>query len=1111
MSMEKIGQLNIIQEIKSYNDNLALWLAETNEGDSCEVLTIKKNPDYELLLSRLIRNEILPLINQDMPGIQKIVQVDVDNANQLHYIVYQHYENLSPFDKPTLKALKNLLVGLDQLKKQNRFGFLFSNETIISNENTALLRFVGFFELFKQQNLLNTQSIAPEIKGNVRPNFQSDIFSVFSCFSNLLKENTDETLRKIFEKALQENRISRFSKYSEIIDELEKVIEPPTIIRPNGRLSIKVVVKQDDRDKFLSTLTEMNTGCYFLLDKDLSEGKGQITGQFSTKNFSGRFFADSENHIFIPVQHVKNNPLQRVIQQGFIAEYGFDFSPSKYFDSFRYLNEKWEQINTISELNKTKHDLVKKWQTLPDQEREFIEETAFKAKFLRREESKNNPTNIRFSLTNEFRNWELLKELKRTEVNLFIDDKILGKIHDYNPSACFLIIKDARITLDEIPEQGELSQDVRMETSQFKKQVEACKKFGGKDIVNPELCGILATPERVPVPKRIDIDHEKFRQEVINPNLRTDDTQREAVLEALHYKPVYLIQGPPGTGKTTVIVELIQQIIKQNSNAKILITSQSNLAVDNVLERLPESILFMRLASDEDRISRDIKEHSFQNKLKNWVRETQEKSDTFFNEYFQSTIRDKALVRFHNIFANLSPASENLFADFKNHLRVQSQHIKEIFGGTGNIKEVEKIFNEKLGREYQQLKMIQKDWFAFLSNADTGYGENKKSMLNDGSRELDLRTAFVKSVNVIGATCIHIASGLYNTINFRFDYVIMDESSKASPAESLVPINMGQNIILIGDHKQLPPVITREEAVKQKVKEKLEDNGLDIEKEFGESLFEKLITDFEVNTNLQNHLKMLDIQYRMPRHIGNLISRFFYDNKLKNPDLHNLPNFDKDKFHGLNFKRKSLFIMDTASSKEIEVPNSVIFISTSTEPSPNDNDDKFNRSNACNKNIIKSILDKLNTLYANNLQKEKPFTIGIIAGYRGQVSLLKDSIDLMKYGNFVLKNEEGRSEPLIEINTVDKFQGAERDIIIYDIVKSSKGSSSIGFLDDYRRVNVALSRAKRLLIIVGDSEYILKRATLNTNGKFKEFKLREITAELSKQGVVIKNFNEILE
>jgi superfamily I DNA and/or RNA helicase len=780
--------------------------------------------------------------------------------------------------------------------------------------------------------------------------------------------------------------------------------------------------------------------------------------------------------------------------------------------AFTISTDKWQQLNAITELNQTKQDLLKKWQTLPDQEREFIEENAFKAKYIEREESKNNPANIRFTLTNEFRNWDKLKELKRNEVNLSIDDKIIGKIQDYNPSDCFLVIKDAKITVDEIPEKGDLLQDVRMETSQFKKQVEACKKFENKDIVNPELCGILATPERIPEPNRIDIDYDGFIKQVINKNLKTDQTQREAVLEALHYKPVYLIQGPPGTGKTTVIVELIQQIISQNSNAKILVTSQSNLAVDNVLERLPENILFMRLAADEDRISNEIKEHSFQSKLKHWVKDTQENSTVFFQKHFQNKIKDKALVTFYNFYSNnIRIGNETAFGSFNNLLRMQNQYIKELFGNAKNFKEVEQIFNEKLGKEFQQLKTIQKDWFAFLSNADTDEGAKKKSMLNDGSNEIDLRTAFVKSVNVIGATCIHIASSQYSKINFRFDYVIMDESSKASPAENLVPINMGQNIILIGDHKQLPPVITREEAVKQKVKDKLEDNGLDIEKEFGESLFEKLITAFEANENLHSFIKMLDIQYRMPRQIGNLIGRFFYNGKLKNPDIKLLPNFDKDKFHELKFKKPTTSIFDTATDKEIEVPNSVAFVSTSNQSNPNDNDNKFNRSNECNKNTIKEILKQLNKLYPENLNREKPLTIGVIAGYRGQVNLLKDSIDLQLYKNFLKTDEEGKAETLIEINTVDKFQGAERDIIIYDIVKSSKGGSSIGFLDDYRRINVAFSRVKRLLIVVGDSEYILKRATLNPSGKFTEFKLKEIVAELDRQGVIVHSLNEMIQ
>lgn len=1108
--METIGHLNIIQELQQLNDNLTLWLTESNDGQTFEVLTIKQNKDYQTLLDRLLKNEIIPQINKDIEGIQKIVQVDIDTTNKVHYIVYQHNENLQTFSKPTIKALKSLLTGLDLLKKQNRYGFVISKETIMTKQSEASLRFVGLFELFKQQNLLDNNFLAPEVIEKPTPNFQSDIYSVFKCFEELLQNNQDKILQEIFAKSLAEKRTSRFSKYSEILEELDKVKISTISVQQSGQPAIKVIVKQEDISKFQPTLDEMNNACYFLLDRNLSDGKGQVTGQFSTKNFSGRFFLDRQGYIFIPVQGIKNQPFIKAIQQGFMTEYGFDFNPIKYFDNYTYFYKKWEELNTIAELNHTKQDLIKKWLTLPHKEKDYIEETAFKAAYIEREESKSNPANIRFKLTDEFRNWTKLNDLKRNDIDLSIDDKIIGKIQDYNPNDCILVIKDAKITVDEIPEKGDLLQDVRMETSQFKKQVEACKKFENKDIVNPELCGILATPERISETNRVAIDYDSFKEEVINKHLKTDDTQREAVLEALHYKPVYLIQGPPGTGKTTVIVELIQQIIKQNSNAKILVTSQSNLAVDNVLERLPEDILFMRLATDEDKISTEIKEHSFQSKLKHWVKDTQEKSNDFFNQHFQTKVKDKALVTFYNFYANINLDSKTAFGNFTNLLRMQNQYLKELFEKANNIKDVEKIFNDKLGIEFQQLKKIQKDWFAFLANADNDEGAKKKSMLNDGSTEIDLQTAFVKSVNVIGATCIHIASSQYGKINFRFDYVIMDESSKASPAENLVPINMGQNIVLIGDHKQLPPVITREEAVKQKVKKELEDEGLDFDKTFGESLFEKLILEFENNPNLQSNIKMLDIQYRMPRQIGNLISRFFYNSKLKNPDTSLLPNFDKDKFHELKFKKPMASIFDTVEKKEIEVPNSIVFVSTSKQENPSDNNNVFDRRNNCNKNTIKEILTQLNNLYPNNLTREKPLTIGIIAGYRGQVNLLQD-IKLEQFNNFVIINEDGRPEPLIEINTVDKFQGAERDIIIYDIVRSSKGSSPIGFLMDYRRINVAFSRVKKLLIVVGDSEYILKRATIFANEKFKEFKLQEIVAELDRQGVIVHNLNEMIQ
>ncbi len=244
---------------------------------------------------------------------------------------------------------------------------------------------------------------------------------------------------------------------------------------------------------------------------------------------------------------------------------------------------------------------------------------------------------------------------------------------------------------------------------------------------------------------------------------------------------------------------------------------------------------------------------------------------------------------------------------------------------------------------------------------------------------------------------------------------------------------------------------------------------------------------------------MLDIQYRMPKQVGSLISKYFYEGKLKNPDIKVILDYDSQKHHELKLKKET----------------SVIFFSTSQRENPNDNDNKFNRQNKCNVQAIKDLLERLNILYSDNLSKKKPFTIGIIAGYRGQVDLLKSSINLSQYSNFVVneadENGKHKKTNLLEINTVDKFQGAERDIIIYDIVRSSKGQSNIGFLDDYRRINVAFSRVKRLLIVVGDSEYLIKRATLNPNGKFTEFKLQQIATELQNQGFIFNHLNEIFQ
>ncbi|MDR3000212.1 MAG: AAA family ATPase [Fibromonadaceae bacterium] len=1080
--MQNYNGYTPVAELQDLGKRITLWECQKN-GDSYEVLHIPYGKEYESMLKRIMQNVIKPLINEDITGIQRVIDCGT-LENKDFFIVYEKIEDAF---SEKIEVMKDIAIGLNDLKKKNQEIFFISKNSIKNK-----LQFIGLYEFLKKVDLLDRDYLSPnaidwlEDKTDNLPNYQDDIYSLVKVFENSLND-------EVLQKGLAVERTERFSKYSDLIDLLSLM---------NQKI-LKILINDEYVEKFTQILEEMNRYCELCIGFKKGDQE-QIAVKFRTDNWEGIFYVDdgksygSRNYVFIPVQSC--NPRKELKSNNagwFVADFSFFRDKESTFNSLDFFTEKFDNINQLASLNKTKKENVEKWQTMPEKEKEFIEENAFCVGYNKVTFKKANAT---FNLVNSFNNWEVVKKHKNEGTLIYVDGLKVGKIGEFHSTNNIIVIKDIMCEPEEIAKEGELSEDTKQKVSQFKKQIEACQNFLTLKVVNPVICSILATSDLAAISpnKMLGIEYNAFKKEIFNKNLQTDETQLEAVLEAITYKPIYLIQGPPGTGKTTVIVECIRQIIKREPNAKILITSQSNLAVDNVLEKILEinpeeqNLKFMRLASEsaerEINVTESIKPHTYEEKLKSWVKNTLKNSEEFIASKFSEQEKNEILVKFY--FRTKSIES---FDKFKEELNKQSNnYLKNLFGNTKNIQDVKKIFEDILSPEYLKLKDIQREWRAFLNNASKG---KKQSKLNKGSERIDFLTAMMEGMNIIGATCIHIASAKYADVNFKFDYVIMDESSKASPAETLVPINMGRNIIFIGDHKQLPPVVTREDAIKQKIKEELEDNGLDVEKEFGESLFEKLITAFEADESKQRYVKMLNIQYRMPKQIGSLISKFFYNGKLNNPDEEVIPNFDEDKKHNLNLKK------DT----------SIVFLSTSKRENCNDDGNKYFRQNKCNMETIKETLEKLNELYKDNSQKENPFTIGVIAGYRGQVELLRKSINTEQYCNFIKTDDNGIKTNLIEINTVDKFQGAERDIIIYDIVRSDKGSSNIGFLDDYRRINVAFSRAKRLLIIVGDSEYIIKRATLNPGGKFPEFKLQEIAKELQEEGLVFNNLEEVLK
>ena len=301
----------------------------------------------------------------------------------------------------------------------------------------------------------------------------------------------------------------------------------------------------------------------------------------------------------------------------------------------------------------------------------------------------------------------------------------------------------------------------------------------------------------------------------------------------------------------------------------------------------------------------------------------------------------------------------------------------------------------------------------------------------------DLYQECLMDVSVVGATCLGITN-LSSKSDLRFDWVIIDEAGKATPPEILVPIGLGKKIILVGDHKQLPPVVDSE--LDKDNLEELEITKEDLEKSLFEYLEERISPDCK---------NILNEQYRMHPVIGEMVSEMFY----KDENLISKTKADDKTIETEMWGRKAIVWLSTNKKRE------------SKEEVVNRSQHRTYR-NVCECDVIfKYLLNLDKDFRKQGINKD----IGIIAGYRAQRDYLNRTFESRYHMAF--------TNIKIEINTVDAFQGRETDIIFYSIVRcNDKGD--IGFLSDVRRLNVAFSRARELLIIVGNHVAVTRRPTI---------------------------------
>lgn len=513
-----------------------------------------------------------------------------------------------------------------------------------------------------------------------------------------------------------------------------------------------------------------------------------------------------------------------------------------------------------------------------------------------------------------------------------------------------------------------------------------------------------------------------------------NESQKQAVFKSLYAEELALIQGPPGTGKSTAIAEIIWQHIRKNQSEKILLTSETNLAVDNAIDRLKNCIHNVvkpiRFGNDE-KLESEGRFYSITS-IENWANLLESDEENAVSHWV-SNISNR-VTQHDNAVINFS------LSKWKSILNERSKQTRSRF--------VEKYIEHAnlIGATGSSIGKF---------NSEQRFTSFFRSYLNVFEREKYLQN--IKACN---------------NVNIVFDTIIMDEASKATPPELALPLIYGKKAIIVGDHRQLPPMVDGEE-----IKDTLISIGekslartlsrTEFDKSQFENLFERIDSSIKGTFNTQ---------YRMHPAINDVIKQFYVDDgglncglpldEISHGDFEN----PASRYHGLIYK-------------EILNPeNHVLWINVDTpEIKEGTSRVNFGEIDAIN-NILKVIkrsdgINEYNNWLTTQSIEEKQ--IGVISFYGKQVNYLKRML------------KENHEDVPIRLSTVDRFQGMERNIIIVSLVRSNtiatskdqepnkelygeKGyplQTSLGFAESPNRLNVALSRARRLLVIVGNKEH----------------------------------------
>ena len=368
---------------------------------------------------------------------------------------------------------------------------------------------------------------------------------------------------------------------------------------------------------------------------------------------------------------------------------------------------------------------------------------------------------------------------------------------------------------------------------------------------------------------------------------------------------------------------------------------------------------------------------------------------------------------------------------------------------------------------------------------------------------------YINACNVVGISCTDNMRNLSDNGYNDFDVVIIDEVSKATPPELLIPLMKARKAILVGDHRQLPPMFKEHEESYKEItinQDSIPEEIRDLLTQENFRRFKKMVTSslfkdyFEQADESIKH--SLLVQYRMHTDIMNIINRF-YEQRLSCGNSEAIEKLEKN--HNLTIKGidGSTFIKPEIHAYWIDsssTPNNKPIY----EVRPN------NSTSNCNileKYIVIELLKKIADAYKEQgYNKNNQKTVGVISFYQMQVNEIRETFrNAKKTYDFSAIN--------VDINTVDRFQGKEKNIIITSLVRNNEKGRASKHVVAFERINVAFSRAQELLFIVGAKHMYENQAVQLPNIDMPGFKTapvyKNIMDALHRKGA-FKDCNKII-